>query len=52
MTYATDRLQEEIAYVAYHFHWSLEAILDLEHHDRRQYTEQIASFVTRAEAEG
>lgn len=28
MTYATDRLHEEIAYVAYHFHWSLEAILD------------------------
>ncbi|MET9146394.1 DUF6760 family protein [Streptomyces sp. NPDC006743] len=52
MTYATDRLQEEIAYVAYHFHWSLEEILDLEHHDRRRYTEAIASLVTRAGAEG
>ncbi len=47
MTYATDRLHEEIAYVAYHFHWSLESILDLEHRDRRLYTEQIASLVTR-----
>ena len=27
MTYATDRLHEEIAYVAYHFHWSLNEIL-------------------------
>ena len=30
MTYATDRLHEEIAYVAFHFHWSFEEILDLE----------------------
>lgn len=52
MTYATDRLHEEIAYVAYHFHWSLEEILDLEHHDRRRYVQQIASLVTRARTEG
>ncbi len=29
MTYATDRMFEEIAYVSYHFHWSLDEILDL-----------------------
>ncbi|WP_239149533.1 DUF6760 family protein [Streptomyces sp. SID12501] len=52
MTYATGRLHEEIAYVAYHFHWSLEEILDLEHHDRRRFTEQIAVLVTRAAGEG
>ncbi|GLV85931.1 MULTISPECIES: DUF6760 family protein [Streptomyces] len=52
MTYATDRLHEEIAYVAYHFHWGLDAILDLEHQDRRRYTEQIASLVTRGATEG
>ncbi|MFK8911490.1 DUF6760 family protein [Streptomyces sp. YS-3] len=52
MTYATDRLHEEIAYVAYHFHWSLEAILDLEHRDRRRYTDEIASLVTRGAGEG
>ncbi|WP_165956267.1 DUF6760 family protein [Streptomyces hainanensis] len=51
MTYATDRLHEEIAYVAYHFHWDLDRILDLEHHDRRRYAEQIASLVTRARTE-
>ncbi|MET7849612.1 DUF6760 family protein [Streptomyces avermitilis] len=48
MTYATDRIHEEIAYIAFHFHWSLEAILDLEHRDRRRYTEQIAALVNRA----
>jgi len=51
VTYATDHIHEEIAYIAYHFHWSLEDILDLEHRDRRRYAEQIASLVTRAMAE-
>ncbi|KPI30507.1 hypothetical protein OK074_6665 [Actinobacteria bacterium OK074] len=50
MTYATDRLHEEIAYVAYHFHWDLDQILDLEHQDRRRYADEIASLVTRANA--
>lgn len=51
MTYATDRLQEEIAYIAYHFHWNLDDILDLEHHDRREYADRIGSLVSRATAE-
>jgi hypothetical protein len=41
VTYATDRLHEEIAYVAYHFHWALDPLLDLEHADRRRYVETI-----------
>jgi hypothetical protein len=52
VTYATDRIQEEVAYIAYHFHWSLETILDLEHRDRRGYTEQIAALVNRGAGEG
>jgi hypothetical protein len=50
VTYATDRIHEEVAYVAYHFHWSLEDILDLEHRDRRRYAQEIASLVNRAAA--
>lgn len=42
MTYAADRIHEEVAYVAYHFHWSLDQILDLEHADRLRYVDQIA----------
>ncbi len=41
MTYATGRLYEEVAYVAFHFHWSLDDILDLEHPLRRRFVEQI-----------
>jgi len=41
VTYAADRIHEEVAYVAYHFHWSLDDILDLEHPLRRRYVEEI-----------
>lgn len=32
-----ERLLAEAAELAYHFHWQLDAILDLEHGDRRQF---------------
>jgi hypothetical protein len=47
VTYAADRLHEEVAYVAYHFHWSLDEILDLEHPDRQLYVSEIARINTR-----
>ena len=47
MTYAIDRLYEEVAYVAYHFHWSLDEILDLEHPVRQAFIEQIGSINRR-----
>ncbi|HEX8870226.1 MAG TPA: DUF6760 family protein [Lentzea sp.] len=50
MTYAPDRLYSEVAYVAYHFHWSLESILDLEHAERLRYVEEIGRINTRISA--
>ncbi|RAS65539.1 hypothetical protein C8D87_10486 [Lentzea atacamensis] len=50
MTYAPDRLYSEVAYVAYHFHWSLDSILDLEHTDRLRYVEEIGRINTRISA--
>ena len=44
MTYAADRLLEEVAYVAYHFHWPLADLLDLEHPVRQQFIEHIGRF--------
>jgi len=41
VTYAADRLYEEVAYVAFHFHWSLGEILDLEHPMRRRFVDEI-----------
>ena len=44
MTYAADRLFEEVAYVAYYLHWPLESILDLEHPIRRRFIDEISSI--------
>lgn len=48
MTYASQRIYEEVAYVAYHFHWGLDQILDLEHGDRRGFVTGIAGLNARA----
>jgi hypothetical protein len=47
VTYNTDRMFEEIAYIAYHFHWSLEEILDLEHPLRQRFVEEIGRINER-----
>ncbi|GAA3458569.1 MULTISPECIES: DUF6760 family protein [Saccharothrix] len=52
MTYAADRLHEEVAYVAYHFHWPREEILDLEHHERLRWVAEIARINTRVNEGG
>ena len=52
MTYAVERLYEEVAYVAYHFHWSLEEILDLEHPLRQRFVEEIGRINRRLSDEG
>ena len=52
MTYAAGRIHEEVAYVAYHFHWSLDDILDLEHGQRRRYVSEIAEINTRMSGPG
>ncbi len=49
MTYAPQRLYEELAYVAYHFHWSLDAMLDLEHAERQRFVAEIAELNRRVE---
>ena len=41
MTYETDRLFEEVSYVAYHFHWPMDTILDLEHPLRLRFVEDL-----------
>ena len=48
MTYGAERVLEEVSYVAYHFHWPLDEILDLEHADRQQFVRQIDRLVSRA----
>jgi hypothetical protein len=41
-TYPREQLQQEIAYLAYHFHWPLDDILDMEHDERHIWLREIA----------
>jgi len=40
-------LLAEAAELAYHFHWSLDTILDLEHPDRRRFLEEADAISGR-----
>jgi hypothetical protein len=37
-------LYEEVAFLAYHFHWSHEQLLMLEHAERRQWVNEITKI--------
>lgn len=43
-----DELWAEVSYLAYHLHWDLDTLLDLEHADRARFIEQVASLNERA----
>ncbi len=45
--YPLRKLYEEVAFVAYHFHWPPDAILNLEHAERRRWVEEISSINRR-----
>jgi hypothetical protein len=49
VTFDAGRLFEEVAYVAYHFHWPFDEIVDLEHPLRQRFVEEIAA-INRARA--
>jgi hypothetical protein len=40
-------LHQEVAYVAYHFHWPQAEIMALEHGDRRRWVNEIAGINRR-----
>jgi hypothetical protein len=40
-------LAEEVAYLAYHLHWPLDTLLDLEHADRLTYIDQVGRINSR-----
>lgn len=44
ISYPSDTLHEEVACIAYFFHWSLEDIVSLNHGDRRRWVKEIAKL--------
>ena len=44
MSHPVEPILDEVAFIAYHFHWSLEDIMVMEHADRRGWVEAISSI--------
>lgn len=42
--YPLDALHEEVAFVAFHFHWPPDQIMTLEHADRRRWVAEISAI--------
>lgn len=42
--YPLEPLYEEVAFIAYHFHWSHGEVMDLEHVERRKWVAEISSI--------
>jgi hypothetical protein len=40
--YPLGKLYEEMAFIAYHFHWSWEELMNVEHRERRRWCEEIS----------
>lgn len=40
--YPLERIYEEVAFVSYYFHWPYEAVMNMEHRERRRWCEEIS----------
>ena len=49
--YPLGALREEVAFIAYHFHWPLETLLNLEHAERRKWVSEISAINQRSQTE-
>jgi hypothetical protein len=47
----SQRIFEEVAYIAYHFHWPHDQIMQLEHHERQRWVSEIARINQRINKE-
>lgn len=43
-------LYEEMAFIAYHFHWPYEELMNLEHSERRRWCSQISEIHRRLDS--
>lgn len=42
-----EKIAGEVAYIAYHFHWSLDDILAMEHKERHNWIQEISEINKR-----
>jgi hypothetical protein len=48
--YPSERLREEVAYVAYYLHWPYDQIMQMEHRERQHWVAEIARIHTAQNA--
>ncbi len=44
MSYPLPDLRREVAFLAYHFHWDRDRVLDLSHAERRLWVSEISTI--------
>lgn len=42
--YPLDQLYEEVAFIAYYFHWNYEDVMNMPHWERRKWCEEISKI--------
>ena len=43
--YPLSQLRQEVAVLAFHFHWPYETIMEMEHQERRMWVREIAAML-------
>jgi len=47
MRYPSDRLFEEVAYLAYYLHWPYDQVMQLDHRERLRWVAEVARINQR-----
>lgn len=47
MRYPLDRLMQEVAYLAYYFHWPYDQIMNMDHVERQRWVRELARINQR-----
>jgi hypothetical protein len=49
--YPVERIYEEVAFIAYYFHWPHDDIMEMPHRERRQWCDEISKIHKKANNE-
>jgi hypothetical protein len=44
LSYPLEKIYQEVAYISYHFHWSLDSILEMEHKECQIWIREISEI--------
>lgn len=47
IVYPLARLYEEMAYIAYHFHWPYSEIMQMDHRERQRWVNEVIAINTQ-----